>query len=55
MPLSIPLRWLLWQRRVDSARAWQEATRADAAEHSEAVRRILAQAPETPDSTRDGR
>jgi hypothetical protein len=53
MPNSIPaLRRLLWQRRVDAARVWQEATRADAAEHDEAVRRILDQAPQIPDPVR---
>ena len=53
MPNSIPaLRRLLWQRRVDAARVWQEATRRDAAEHSEAVRRILDRAPETRDPVR---
>jgi hypothetical protein len=53
MPNSIPaLRRLLWQRRVDAARVWQEATRRDAAEHSEAVRRILAQGAQIPDPVR---
>jgi hypothetical protein len=52
MPLSIHFRRLLWQRRVDAARVWQEATRKDAAEHCEAVRRILAEAPQVPDPVR---
>ena len=56
MPHSIPaLRRLLWQRRVDAARVWQEATRRDAAEHSAAVRRILEQSPHTPDPVRGDR
>ena len=56
MPHSIPaLRRLLWQRRVDAARIWQEATRQDAAEHDEAVRRILAAAPQIPDPVRGDR
>ena len=53
MPHSKPaFRRLLWQRRVDAARVWQEATRREAAEHSEAVRRILQQASQTPDPVR---
>jgi len=55
MPLSIPFRRLLWQRRTDAARVWQEATRREAAEHSEAVRRILAEASQIPDPVRGER
>jgi len=55
MPLSIPFRRLLWQRRADVDRIWQEATRRDAVEHSEAVRRILAEASQIPDPVRGER
>lgn len=48
------LRRLLWQRRIDAARVWQEATRREAAEHDQAVRRILEQAPQIPDPARRG-
>jgi hypothetical protein len=37
-------RLLMWRRRVQVARAWQEAERRQAAERSAAVRRILDQA-----------
>jgi hypothetical protein len=37
------MRKLMWRRRLQAARAWQEAERHQAAEHSAAVRRILGQ------------
>jgi hypothetical protein len=37
------LRQLLWRRRVAAALAWQRAARAQAAEHDDAIRRILDQ------------
>jgi hypothetical protein len=43
MMLAEAIRYLLYRRRVSDARAWSDAERRDAAEHSEAVRRILAQ------------
>ena len=36
-------RHLLFRRRLQAARQWQEAERVQAAEHSEAIRRILDQ------------
>jgi hypothetical protein len=41
--LAEVVRHVLYRRRVNEARAWSDAERRDAAEHSEAVRRILAQ------------
>jgi hypothetical protein len=37
------LRRLLWRRRVAAALTWQRAARVQAAEHDEAIRRILEQ------------
>ncbi|MFC4063655.1 hypothetical protein [Actinoplanes subglobosus] len=37
------VRRVMWRRRLRRARAWQEAERTQAAEHSAAVRRILDQ------------
>lgn len=56
MPLSDRyFRWL-YRRRVDTARAEQMAQRQQTAEHDAAVRRILEQAPHTPDpADREGR
>ena len=34
-------RRLLWRRRVQAGRAWQDAERRAAAQRSEAIRRIL--------------
>jgi hypothetical protein len=35
------LRRIAWWRRINKARAWQEAARREAAAHNEAVRRII--------------
>jgi hypothetical protein len=37
------VRRLLWWRRAQAARAWQDAEREQAALHNEAIRRILDQ------------
>ncbi|MEV6306492.1 hypothetical protein AB0M02_44290 [Actinoplanes sp. NPDC051861] len=47
--LTRVVRHVMWVRRVAAARAWSAAERAQAAEHSAAVRRILAQAPAVAD------
>jgi hypothetical protein len=41
--LAESMRKLMWRRRLRAARAWQEAERQQAVEHSAAVRRILGQ------------
>jgi hypothetical protein len=38
-------RYLQWRRRLREVRDWQEYERRQAAEHSEAIRRILGQHP----------
>jgi hypothetical protein len=42
--LAASMRRLRWRRRLRAARAWQDAERQQAEEHSAAVRRILGQA-----------
>lgn len=44
---------LVWRDSVAAAKAWRDAERQQAAEHSEAVRRILEMAPNTPDPCSD--
>ncbi|MBB4751663.1 hypothetical protein [Actinoplanes lobatus] len=39
--LTEAMRRLLWRRRARAARAWRDAERHQAAERSEAIRRIL--------------
>lgn len=49
MPLNQQaIRRLLWRRRVNAARAWQNAARAEWAAHQAAKQRIIEQAPPSP-------
>ena len=53
MRLPCWIRHLLWRRRCAAARAWQEAERAQAAQHSAAIRAIVERGRSTPDPVSD--